>query len=334
MSHSVATHSSHPRGLGTPLDASDRGTFSAAFGYDFGAVRVHAGAEASAAANLQGAAAYTLGHDVVLGSHYNSGTHDGRRLLAHELAHVVQQQGKGSAVARSGGALNTVEREADAAAERAASGRHVGALTMYADPGVIHRQLFPPAPIVLNPLHNSEPTSIEVSVVDERVDTSMPWYNPARVAGPLANWIWGNATMSDSATMAANVLALLGDRTMTRLNIMDHGNSLGIEIGSDWIATVADVKRFAGSLGRLRGKFSAGGFVHLQNCEAGANKDVMCALADVFGVPVFGGTGSQSALLPINFGSYVSCGPGAVWNPDSGRPSTPPPPPTITSDMA
>ena len=135
----------------------------------------------------------------------------------------------------------------------------------HADARVVHRQLFPPLPIVVNPPRAGAATAIEVSVVDERTETSIPWYNPARFTGPLANIFRGDATMRDAATMATNVLALLRGRSMTQLNVLDHGNAEGIEIGDDWIATVADVRRVAGSLGRLRGKFTAGGFVHLQN---------------------------------------------------------------------
>jgi hypothetical protein len=53
---------------------------------------VHTGAAAAAAARAVDARAYTVGSDIVFGhSEFSPGTADGQRLLAHELAHVVQQ---------------------------------------------------------------------------------------------------------------------------------------------------------------------------------------------------------------------------------------------------
>lgn len=77
---------------GRRLDAPTRHFMEARFGYDFSAVRVHDDARAAAAANRVGATAFTVGTDVVFGAgRYDPSTPHGRRLLAHELAHVVQQ---------------------------------------------------------------------------------------------------------------------------------------------------------------------------------------------------------------------------------------------------
>lgn len=79
-------------GAGLPLDGGTRSFFESRFGHDFGAVRVHAGPRAAAAASAVQAVAFTLGRDVVFGAGaYAPGTAPGRQLLAHELAHVVQQ---------------------------------------------------------------------------------------------------------------------------------------------------------------------------------------------------------------------------------------------------
>jgi hypothetical protein len=80
------------RSPGQPLDAATRAFFEPRFGYDFGKVRIHTGIEADAAAASVRARAFTLGRDVV----FAAGEHDPRsesvrRLLAHELTHVVQQ---------------------------------------------------------------------------------------------------------------------------------------------------------------------------------------------------------------------------------------------------
>jgi hypothetical protein len=63
----------------------------------FGAVRIHTGADADAAARSMYAAAYTVGDDIVFAAgRFQPGTAAGRALLAHELTHVVQQRQHGA----------------------------------------------------------------------------------------------------------------------------------------------------------------------------------------------------------------------------------------------
>ena len=83
------------RGGGRPLDAATRRSMEARFGYDFSSVRVHDDAAASSAAADVSATAFTVGEDIVLGGGYDPTTPRGRHLIAHELAHVVQQRGAG-----------------------------------------------------------------------------------------------------------------------------------------------------------------------------------------------------------------------------------------------
>lgn len=76
---------------GQPLDAAARAFFEPRFGHDFSQVRVHAGGQAAQSAGAVDALAYVVGSHVVFGSgRYSPNTRDGRDLLAHELAHVVQ----------------------------------------------------------------------------------------------------------------------------------------------------------------------------------------------------------------------------------------------------
>ena len=87
------------------------------FGRDFSRVRVHTGGEAAASARAVGARAYTYGSDAFFGAgQYSPGTYEGRGLLAHELAHVVQQR----APAPQNPALAGSEAAAEAKAGRAA----------------------------------------------------------------------------------------------------------------------------------------------------------------------------------------------------------------------
>jgi hypothetical protein len=87
------------RSPGQPLDLATRALFEPRFGHDFSQVRVHTDAKAAESARAINALAYTTGWDVVFGAgQYTPETSTGRRLLAHELAHVVQQ---GAASVRS-----------------------------------------------------------------------------------------------------------------------------------------------------------------------------------------------------------------------------------------
>lgn len=80
------------RSPGQPLDSGARREMEARFGHDLSAVRLHTGDEAAQSARAVGANAYTSGPDIVFGEgQYQPGSPSGRRLLAHELTHVIQQ---------------------------------------------------------------------------------------------------------------------------------------------------------------------------------------------------------------------------------------------------
>ncbi len=80
------------RAPGQPLDDTTRAYFEPRFGRDFSRVRVHVGAAAEQSARELNARAYTTGSDIVFGrGQCAPTTNDGRRLLAHELTHVIQQ---------------------------------------------------------------------------------------------------------------------------------------------------------------------------------------------------------------------------------------------------
>jgi hypothetical protein len=80
------------RSPGKPIDPIARAFMEPRFGHDFGRVRVHTGAKAAESARAVNAAAYTVGRDVVFGAgRYVPGTSGGQRLIAHELAHTIQQ---------------------------------------------------------------------------------------------------------------------------------------------------------------------------------------------------------------------------------------------------
>ncbi|RLI51746.1 MAG: hypothetical protein DRO93_15800 [Candidatus Thorarchaeota archaeon] len=83
------------RGSGQPLPKSIRAFFEPRFGYDFSYVRIHTDLEAAKLARALNAEAFTYGRDIYFGEgRYNPNTLTGKRLLAHELTHVVQQSKK------------------------------------------------------------------------------------------------------------------------------------------------------------------------------------------------------------------------------------------------
>ncbi len=118
------------RSSGSRLDTQTRAFFEPRFGHDFSQVSVHTDAKAAESARAVNALAYTVGRDIVFGNDQSTfGTSGRRRLLAHELAHVVQQSGAVSSSMLSlmiGPADSPLERQADRAAQRGLDvGEHI-----------------------------------------------------------------------------------------------------------------------------------------------------------------------------------------------------------------
>ena len=81
-------------GAGQPLAPVLQQGMGQRFGHDFSQVRIHTDAQAAESARDVNAHAYTVGHNLVFGAgQFAPGTLEGRRLIAHELTHVVQQAG-------------------------------------------------------------------------------------------------------------------------------------------------------------------------------------------------------------------------------------------------
>jgi hypothetical protein len=81
------------KGGGDPLPGKLRRNMEKSFGLDFSDVRLHTGTTAESSARSVQASAYTVGNEIVLGADSASIESDaGRRTLAHELTHVVQQR--------------------------------------------------------------------------------------------------------------------------------------------------------------------------------------------------------------------------------------------------
>ncbi|WP_217994940.1 DUF4157 domain-containing protein [Methylogaea oryzae] len=112
---------------GQPLDAATRVYMESRYAQDFSDVRVHTDGKAAESAQAVNALAYTVGKNVVFDSgQYAPNTAEGRRLMAHELAHVIQQRFTAPAVApclRIGDANDPAEAEADRLAQRVVAGQ-------------------------------------------------------------------------------------------------------------------------------------------------------------------------------------------------------------------
>lgn len=135
---------------GRPLPAEIASAAGSRLGHDFGDVRIHDDAAAHAAAATVGADAYTLGSSIYLGARAAGSADHGRRVLAHELVHVVQQAGaapvSAPAVEPDGGAA---EREARELGVPGAPARRptmrLGRRSIQRQPsgGVLHPENFP-----------------------------------------------------------------------------------------------------------------------------------------------------------------------------------------------
>ena len=114
------------RSAGRPLDPGTRAEMETQLGYDFSSVRVHDEQAAARTANLLGAHAFTVGNHVAFGEGgYAPATAAGRRVMLHELTHVVQQA-RGPVAGRPAGPGLSISDPADAferdAVRRASAG--------------------------------------------------------------------------------------------------------------------------------------------------------------------------------------------------------------------
>lgn len=88
----IENHISRTRGLGSSLPSAPRAFMEERFGVDFSPVRIHADSEAARMARALNAEAFTYRRDIYFGEgRYRPETTEGKKLLAHELTHVVQE---------------------------------------------------------------------------------------------------------------------------------------------------------------------------------------------------------------------------------------------------
>src|SRR5216684_5120158 len=108
------------------LHTPTRAKMERSFARDLGFVRIHSDASAARSARDLNARAYTFGEHIVFGAgEYTPGTKPGQELIAHELAHVIQQRSiSGTRSDRESPDSDRLEQEADRAAVAASGGHH------------------------------------------------------------------------------------------------------------------------------------------------------------------------------------------------------------------
>ncbi len=174
------------RSPGAPLDAGTRAFMEPRLGQDFSRVRVHSGTLAAQSARDINARAYTTGHNIVFGAgEFSPASHEGRSLLVHELAHVIQQT-SGSVPTLQRKEKRDPDNKKPAIVKIVAFAESTDAAVAYAADD--SETTLGPEPIQLkeNALKKGEYTyrqvaSAEYSQVRDQQETGLPtflWYNP------------------------------------------------------------------------------------------------------------------------------------------------------------
>ncbi len=201
------------RSPGRSLDPKARAFMEPRFGQDFGSVRIHTTMQAAASARAVKAVAYTVGSDIAFDSgRYAPETASGRNLLAHELAHVVQQGAGATKLSPKltvGPGDCADERAAESAAERVSRGE-TARVSRSSASGSAQR------------LRRAEHgTYVSRQGTQTFLDAGFDFYRT-----------WGHPNVRRVDTMEEVVTDL--DRARGNIDsfrIVSHGNSLGIQLG-------------------------------------------------------------------------------------------------------
>ena len=132
---------------GRPLDVDTRAFFETRLGHDFSDIRVHTDARSAQSAREIRARAYTLGHDIVFGEgRFAPSSRQGRKLLAHELTHVIQQGEQSTSRMQPLATSSIYEHEAHAASEAIDQGRRAPRISQTVARGSLQRDPDPTVP--------------------------------------------------------------------------------------------------------------------------------------------------------------------------------------------
>jgi hypothetical protein len=222
---------------GHPLDASTRAFMEPRFGHDFSQVRVHTDSRAGDSARAINAHAYTSGNDIAFApGKYQPDSHSGRHLLAHELAHTVQQarlQRRASDLSVDTAPDSRFEREADRVAHSVVNGANAPIIANRPPAAAISRAK---DDIVTKPVtgkkkkkpkaskagtHNVTPTGVGTKEIDDKGGTATleefsvePFFLPAE-KGPNAFGIYNS--MANGGSLESTLELTGSGRTKTAL---------------------------------------------------------------------------------------------------------------------
>ena len=234
-------------GSGQPLDAADRASFEPWLGAGLGAVRLHTDeASEHAVASFQ-ANAFTFGSHVAFGrGAYRPQSSDGRRLLAHELAHVIQADGPVLAPTHELSRRDdAAEREADRAADAYAAGGPAPVLEAIPAAHIARKEGddpdHPPAP---PPTQDPDVTLEPLAEWTPEIDADDPatfWTPPGTTREQIAQRLYGDANrfggfdiIGDKHVRLRNLDGVAGDVVAAIRAALDP------RLGSD-VDTVVDI---------------------------------------------------------------------------------------------
>jgi outer membrane protein OmpA-like peptidoglycan-associated protein len=210
------------RSPGRPLDVATRAFMEPRLGRDLSHVLVHTGAEAARSAAAVNASAYTVGRDIVFAEgRYAPTTGSGARLIAHELAHTIQQSGAPSRPEHLtiGKPHDPAEREADQAADMVASNRAV--VSPSGATRVLRRQI-PPAGGATAPAS------------DALIENASPFLAAAVGSTTLDKFATGQADLTPAhqaelSRTAHHILVLLRKYANSTVSVTGFADTVGAE---------------------------------------------------------------------------------------------------------
>ena len=288
------------RSSGQPLDPTTKATMSKHFGYDFGLVRVHTDARSAESAGAVNAHAYTVGSHIAFAhGEYSPDTSKGQRLLAHELAHVVQQRGAEPFVQREtyygGGYKQRAFASLDA--EIAAGQKK---------------------PTEWHPATPDMAATAAGSGGGESVSTLDELLTKLEAKGK------GSVTR----------LNLIGH---SNSSVFSFGGTItkdDVEFSPDASIYEEELTKNAKRIAALRDRFAEGAKIVLYSCDAGTGQALLDAVGSAFGVCVEGFTSQIWWCLTKKDGKAVR---GHVWAQNPNDPLPPEHPPdceTLSSNIA
>lgn len=220
------------RESGHALPADLRARFETSLGADLGAVRLHTGSDAAASAAAMGARAFAAGNDIAFGAgQYDPSSPAGEHLIAHEVAHTVQQGGRPVGPQMKlevGGASTSLEAEADRAAERMVIGTPAGGLSST-------------GPVIQRIPHETAPASSPAHAFE---------YRPAE----RADVVW-----SETSTLPQIATELYGNAALASHLVELHGTPRAVRfrptlLAPEWRATYYRHRAGAAARTEVRGE--------------------------------------------------------------------------------